>query len=208
MSILGITDLATYILGTVVIILTPGPNSLFVLSTAGKHGARVGFAAAGGVFFGDLTLMLAAALGVASLMHAYPIAFDVVRYAGAAYLAWLGLKLLFTRGGQTQVTAEAGSPQQAFKQAFGISLINVKAILFFMAFFPQFVDPTYPQVALTFGLLGLIVQITSLSYLTLLILAGSQLVKRLAQRRWLATLAAKLTGMLFVSFGLRLATSK
>ncbi|KAF0812538.1 Leucine efflux protein [Andreprevotia sp. IGB-42] len=209
MTLFGITDLATYVVGTIVIILMPGPNSLFVLTTAGKRGVRAGFAAAGGVFCGDLALMLAAVLGVASLMHAYPVAFDFVRYAGAAYLSYLGIRLLFTR---TQPSADAdlraASPRHAFRQALSISLVNVKAILFFMAFFPQFVDPAYPHVAVTFIALGLIVQVTSMSYLTVLILAGSQIARRLAERRWLASLGAKLTGLLFVSFGLRLATSR
>ncbi|SMC16919.1 leucine efflux protein [Andreprevotia lacus DSM 23236] len=210
MSILGVTDLATYVLGTIVIILTPGPNSMFVLTTASKNGARTGFAAAAGVFCGDLALMLAAALGVASLMQTYPLAFDFVRYAGAAYLGYLGLKLLLSRTGKADeaAVAQAAGPQRAFRQALSISLVNVKAILFFMAFFPQFVDPHYPHVVLTFATLGIIVQVTSMAYLTLLILAGSQIVRRLAQRRWLASLGAKLTGLLFVSFGLRLATSR
>ncbi|GAA5785891.1 leucine efflux protein [Chitiniphilus shinanonensis] len=208
MSLLGISDLATYLIGTLVIILTPGPNSLFVLTTASRHGQRAGFAAAGGVFVGDLVLMTAAALGVASLMHAYPVAFDLVRYAGAAYLGWLGLKALLLRKGPAATAPQAADPRHAFRQALAISLVNVKAILFCMAFFPQFVDPGYPHVAVTFAALGLIVQVTSMSYLSVLILAGSRIVQRLAQRRWLAGLANKLTGLLFVSFGLRLATSR
>ncbi|WP_246120733.1 leucine efflux protein LeuE [Chitinolyticbacter meiyuanensis] len=211
MTLLGITDLATYALGALIIILMPGPNSLFVLTTAGKHGARAGFAAAGGVFCGDLTLMLAAVLGVASLMHAYPVAFDLVRYLGAAYLAWLGIKLLLAcaqTDGNTAVAASAPTPRQAFRQALGVSLVNVKAILFFMAFFPQFVDPGYPHVALTFAALGGIVQLFSMTYLTVLILAGSQIARRITARRGLASLGGRITGLLFVSFGLRLAVDR
>ncbi|GHD57256.1 leucine efflux protein LeuE [Jeongeupia chitinilytica] len=208
MSILGITDIATYLVGTAVIILMPGPNSLFTLSVAAKRGTRAGFAAAAGVVTGDFVLMLAAALGVASLMKAYPVAFDVVRYAGAAYLGWLGLKLVFGRRRHT----DAGQPdvpaQHAYKQALSISLVNVKAILFFMAFFPQFVDPGYPHVGLTFAALGLIVQVASISYLSLLILAGSRIAQRLARRRWIAPLLGRFTGLLFVSFGARLALGR
>ncbi|WP_255989845.1 leucine efflux protein LeuE [Chitinolyticbacter albus] len=210
MTLFGITDLATYALGTLIIILMPGPNSLFVLTTAGKHGTRAGFAAAGGVFCGDLALMLAAVLGVASLMHAYPVAFDLVRYLGAGYLAWLGIKLLLARARPTsqQEAPSAPTPHQAFKQALGISLVNVKAILFFMAFFPQFVDPGYPHVALTFALLGGIVQAFSMAYLSVLILASSQIARRIAARRGLASLGSRTTGLLFVSFGLRLAVDR
>ncbi|UXY17032.1 leucine efflux protein LeuE [Chitiniphilus purpureus] len=211
MSILGVTDLATYALGTLIIILMPGPNSLFVLTTAGRHGARAGFAAAGGVFCGDLALMLAAVLGVASLMHAHPVAFDAVRYLGAAYLAWLGLRLLLAQARPARdpaACAAAASPGRAFRQALGISLVNVKAILFFMAFFPQFVDPAYSHVALTFVLLGSIVQVFSMAYLSMLILAGSRIARLVAARQGMAGLGRRITGLLFVSFGLRLAIDR
>ncbi|MFC7094251.1 leucine efflux protein LeuE [Jeongeupia naejangsanensis] len=208
MSILGITDIATYLAGTLVIILMPGPNSLFALSVAAKRGPRAGFAAAAGIVTGDFVLMLAAALGVASLMKAYPVAFDLVRYLGAAYLGWLGLKLVFGRRGQGRDEQIDIPAQHIYKQALSISLVNVKAILFFMAFFPQFVDPSYPHVAITFAALGLIVQLTSISYLTLLILAGARIAQRLARRRWIAPLLGRLTGLLFVSFGARLALGR
>ncbi|BCL75734.1 leucine efflux protein [Jeongeupia sp. HS-3] len=208
MSILGITDVVTYLIGTLIIILMPGPNSLFALSVAAKRGPRAGFAAAAGIVTGDFVLMLAAALGVASLMHAYPLAFDVVRYAGAVYLGWLGLKLLLSRRSPANERDLDVPARHIYKQALSISLVNVKAILFFMAFFPQFVDPAYPHVAVTFAALGLIVQLTSISYLTLLILAGSRIALKLARRRWVAPLLGRFTGLLFVSFGARLALGR
>ncbi|WP_028448620.1 leucine efflux protein LeuE [Chitinibacter tainanensis] len=209
----GITDLWAYLLGTVLIILAPGPNSLFALTTAATRGRAAGFAAAGGIVVGDFILMLAAALGVASLMQTHPVAFDAVRYLGAAYLMYMGGKILWSQLRPQSATPSVASdtapvayrPQQAFKTALGISLVNVKAILFFMAFFPQFVDPHYPQVWHTFTALGLIVQLVSISYLTILILAGTTLAARLGGIRWLKSLLNKLIGTLFVSFGLRLA---
>ncbi|WP_410499199.1 leucine efflux protein LeuE [Chitinibacter sp. S2-10] len=204
---LGITDLWAYLLGTVLIILAPGPNSLFVLTTAATRGRRAGFAAAGGVFFGDLALMLAAVLGVASLMKAHPVAFDAVRYLGAGYLLWIGIRALLASNTpkDAQITTTKGDPKHAFRSALGISLINVKAILFFMAFFPQFVDPHYPHVWQSFAALGVIVQLVSMVYLSTLILAGSALSRRFSGVVWLKTLLNKLIGTLFVSFGLRLA---
>ncbi|XZG71486.1 leucine efflux protein LeuE [Chitinibacteraceae bacterium HSL-7] len=218
MGVFGITDIMTYALGTAIIIVTPGPNSLFVLATATRHGVKTGYGAAAGVFLGDLVLMLSAAFGVASLMKLYPWAFDIVRYAGAAYLGYLGLRILLapaqktadSQGGAPTVSeATAGmTPLDACKRAFGISLINVKAVLFFMAFFPQFVDPAYAYTPLTFAALGFIVQLFSMTYLSVLILAGAKVVQRVGQTRWLASLAGKLTGMLFISFGLRLALDR
>ncbi|QLI82472.1 leucine efflux protein LeuE [Chitinibacter fontanus] len=203
----GITDIWAYLLGTVLIILAPGPNSLFALTTAATRGRKAGFAAAAGIVVGDFILMLAAVLGVASLMKTHPVAFDAVRYLGAGYLLWIGIKALLARNtpSTSQTEPSRGNPAHAFRSALGISLINVKAILFFMAFFPQFVDPNYPQVWHSFAALGLIVQLVSISYLTTLILAGSALSRRLAGVSWLKTLLNKLIGTLFVSFGLRLA---
>ncbi len=201
---LGITDLWTYLLGTVLIVLLPGPNSLFALTMATTRGRKAGFAAAAGIFVGDLILMLAASFGVASLMKANPIAFDVVRYIGAAYLGYMGLRiLLISPQGNTPITA--APVQRSFRSALGISLLNVKAILFFMAFFPQFVNPNYPHVWHTFAALGLIVQLVSMSYLSVLILLGSSLSQRLSAKIWLKKLLNKIVGTLFVSFGLRLA---
>src|SRR3954447_16677920 len=93
---LGVTDLWTYVLGTIAIVLLPGPNSIFVLTTAARHGVRAGYRAAAGVFLGDWVLMTATALGVASLLRAYPAVFVVVKYAGAAYLGYVGISMAVT----------------------------------------------------------------------------------------------------------------
>ncbi len=203
----GITDLWAYVLGTVLIILVPGPNSLFALTMASTKGRQAGFAAAAGIVVGDLILMLTASFGVASLMKANPIAFDIVRYLGAGYLAYIGLRAILSKPQQDtqELTPVENSARKAFRSALGISLVNVKAILFFMAFFPQFVNPNYPHVWHTFAALGLIVQFVSISYLTVLILVGSSLSRRLSAKIWLKNALNKLVGTLFVSFGLRLA---
>jgi len=207
--VLGITDPLTYLAGATAIILMPGPNSLFALSVASRRGTQAGFAAAAGIFTGDLILMLAAALGVASLMHAYPVAFDVVRYAGAAYLAWLGVKLLLAKSNKQAEMSHVDVPaRHIYRQAVSISLVNVKAIFFFMAFFPQFVDPSYSHIWLTFGALGITVQILSLSYLSFLILAGANIARKLSGRAWIGALLRRLTGVLFLSFGARLALGR
>src|SRR5688500_15780980 len=91
---LGITDLGTYGLGIIALVLLPGANTLFVLATAARDGIRAGYRAATGIFVGDWILMMAAAAGVASLLRAYPPLFLVIKYAGGAYLAWIGLNLV------------------------------------------------------------------------------------------------------------------
>jgi leucine efflux protein len=214
--VLGITDIWTYVLGTVAIILLPGPNSLFVLSTAARRGIRAGYRAAGGVLVGDAVLMVASAAGVASLLKAYPPIFGVIRFAGAAYLGYVGVTMLrgAWRRWRTRTdpatprlidAAEPAAVRHPFRRAAVISLLNPKAILFFVSFFIQFVDPTYPYPALSFLLLGLIAQVTSLAYLTALILTGTYLAAQFSRRRRLAAAATSGIGVLFLGFGVKLA---
>ncbi|WP_327039316.1 leucine efflux protein LeuE [Micromonospora maris] len=215
-SVLGITDIWTYVLGTVAIVLLPGPNSLFVLSTAARRGVGAGYRAAGGVFVGDGVLMFLSAAGVASLLKAYPPVFLVIKYAGAAYLGYVGLTMLRAAWRRwrdrndptTPRLIDAAQPAEMrspFRKALVISLLNPKAILFFVSFFIQFVDPTYPWPALSFLLLGLIAQVTSVLYLTALIFAGTFLAAQFRQRRRLSAGATTAVGALFLGFGVKLA---
>ncbi|MDR7273439.1 leucine efflux protein [Catenuloplanes atrovinosus] len=209
---LGVTDLWTYVLGTMAIVLLPGPNSLFVLSVAARRGIATGYRAAAGVFLGDAILMLLSAAGVASLLRAYPPVFLVIKYAGAAYLCWVGLSMLRAAWRRRVSSApEAAAPppaaSQPFRKALLISLMNPKAILFFVSFFIQFVDPGYAHPELSFLLLGAIVQICSTVYLTVLIFSGSHLATQFRRRRLLARAGTTAVGALFVAFGAKLATA-
>jgi leucine efflux protein len=220
-DMLGVTDIWTYIIGTVAIILLPGPNSLYVLSTAARHGVRAGYRAAAGVFLGDWALMAAAALGVASLLKAYPPVFFVVKWAGAGYLAYVGINMAvqaIRKARRPVVVEEAAVGEPAaveassgvgrpFRRALVISLLNPKAILFFISFFVQFIDPTYAHPALTFLVLGVIVQICSALYLTGLIFGGTYLAAQFGRRRRLAAGLTAGVGAIFLAFGLRLATA-
>lgn len=213
---LGVTDIWTYVIGTVAIILLPGPNSLYVLSTAARHGVRAGYRAAAGVFLGDWLLMTAAALGVASLLKAYPPIFFVIKYAGAAYLTYVGIMMAVgairrARRRIVEKSAEATPADAAvghpFRRALVVSLLNPKAILFFISFFIQFLDPTYAYPALSFLLLAGIVQICSALYLSALIFGGTFLAAQFRQRRRLAAGLTAGVGAVFVGFGVRLATA-
>ena len=208
----GITDLSTYLIGTVVTILLPGPNSLFVLSVAAGQGVGPAYRAACGVFVGDAILMLVSVAGMASLLAAYPEFFTVMQLLGAGYLAWIGVSLL--RGAWRRMDAAAvveSAPASAsvgdpFRKALLICLLNPKAIFFFMAFFIQFVDPAYPQPALSFALLGLMLQALSLSYLSALIFGGARLAVMFRNRPVLSAGASGAAGLLFLGFSLKLAS--
>lgn len=209
---LGITDLWTYVLGTIAIVLLPGPNSLFVLSVAARRGVRPGYAAACGVFVGDTVLMLMAALGAASLLKALPALFVGIKIVGATYLAWVGVQLLRGalrrwRGEAEVVEHDLADLHRPFRKALVVSLLNPKAILFFVSFFIQFVDPAYPWPALTFLGLGAIAQAFSALYLSVLIFAGARLAAAFARHRRAATAASSGVGALFLGFSAKLATA-
>ena len=215
---LGVNNLATFILGTIAIILLPGPNTIYVISTAARRGVRAGYRAAAGVFLGDWVLMVAAALGVASLLRAFPPIFLAIKYAGAAYLAYVGLTMAISairRGRRGPVTAEPAplaealepGPGRPFRRALVISILNPKAILFYLSFFIQFLDPTYAYPALSFLLLAVIVQVVSALYLSALIFGGTYLARQFRRRRRLAAGLTAGAGALFVGFSVRLATA-
>lgn len=210
--IYGITDLTTYILGTVFIVLLPGPNSLYVMSVASRWGVAAGYRGACGVFVGDAILMLLSAGGAASLLQTTPALFLALKYAGAAYLAWVGIGLLRSavatwRGGGEPAPKAAPDASRPFRAALVISLMNPKAILFFVSFFIQFVDPAYAHPALSFLLLGSIVQICSAAYLSLLIFGGAYLAQQFRRRRRLAAAGTGSVGGLFLGFGAKLASA-
>ncbi|ALK29999.1 leucine efflux protein LeuE [Burkholderia plantarii] len=206
---LGITDFWTYVVGAVFIVLLPGPNSMYVLSLAAQRGVKAGYRAACGVFVGDAVLMLLSAAGVASLLKANPLLFAVVKYGGAAYLLYLGLTLLRrgSRGlrGGAAAAAPRADGERPFRKALVVSLLNPKAILFFISFFIQFVDPTYRYPAVSFVVLGTISQCASFLYLSTLILAGARLAEQFRRRRRLAAGAAGGVGGLFIGFSVKLA---
>ncbi|ENX05236.1 leucine efflux protein LeuE [Acinetobacter courvalinii] len=211
----GITDLTTYIIGTILIVLLPGPNSLYVMSVASRYGIRTGYAAACGVFTGDFILILCTVLGAASLLKAFPILFVILKITGAAYLAYLGFKLLqgaYQTWNKPPHHAElAALPKldqiHPYRTALSISLLNPKAILFFLSFFVQFVEPSYAYPALSFLILAIILQLVSFSYLTALIFSGIKLANFFKHNYKIAAAGICLVGILFFGFGLRLATS-
>ena len=215
---LGITDLSTYLVGLILIILLPGPNSLYVLSVAARRGVRDGYTAAAGVWTGDAVLMTLSAAGVASLLQANDVAFGIVKFAGATYLGWLAFTMLRaavalwrSRRSVTEVAvdaAEAATPttpgERPYRRALVISLLNPKAILFFVAFFVQFVDPAYAHPALSFLVLGTLAQIASVAYLSALIFFGTRLAAAFRRRKALSAGATSAVGAIFLGFALKL----
>ncbi|WP_296493213.1 leucine efflux protein LeuE [Rhodoferax sp.] len=223
MSFYGVTDLWTYVIGAFSIILLPGPNSLYVLSVATARGVRAGFQGAYGVFVGDTILLLCTALGAAGVLRTYPAMFMVVKYVGAAYLAWVGFNLLrgaiaglrsqpaMLSGARNDAAIEVSSGaahlQRPFRRALVISLLNPKAILFLLSFFVQFIDTSYAHPEVPFLILSAILMTFSALYLSVLIVTGARLAQGFAQRKRLSAGLSSLVGGLFLWFGAKLASA-
>lgn len=214
---LGITDLTTFIIGTTLIVLLPGPNSLYVISIASRYGIKTGYLAAFGVFSGDLILIILTILGAASLLHAFPWLFTALKLIGTLYLGYLGVKLLIaayrTWHPQPQISklitnqSTKNESIKPYQTALLISLINPKAILFYLSFFLQFVDPNYPYPSLSFTILAIVLQIISMSYLSLLIFSGVKLASYFNHRYKITAISVASIGFLFCGFGVKLATT-
>ncbi|ANJ72019.1 leucine efflux protein LeuE [Ralstonia insidiosa] len=212
----GVTEFWTFLLGTIFIVLLPGPNSMYVLSVAARRGVRAGYQGACGVFLGDAILMVLSAAGVASLLKASPALFYVVKYIGAAYLAWIGLQMLRgalnnwrarKAGESVERSAAPADEANPFKKALIISLLNPKAILFFISFFIQFVDPHYALPVVSFVVLGLVCQVCSFLYLTTIIFVGARLAAAFRARRRLSAGMSSGVGAMFIGFSAKLATA-
>ena len=210
----GIIDFPTYLLGTIFTILFPGPNSLYVLTVTTQKGWQAGSWAALGIFIGDSILMLAVALGAASLLASSPALFNVMRTLGAVYLAWLGIGLL--QGGRlrwlgAQERKAALENKTTFIDglhpliaALALSLTNPKAIFFFVSFFSQFIQPDFAHPMHTFLYLAGVLQLLSMSYLIGLIGIGQVFLRFFSSHpRWAAVLWI-IVGYLILAFALRL----
>ena len=198
----GITDYGAFVVAILVFLLIPGPGNLALITSTGKGGIRGGLAATLGVIVGDQILMWLAVAGVSALLVAYPAAFNAVQWLGAAYLAWLGGRMLFARPGARPVLEF--KPHHFLRQALAITLLNPKAIVFYMAFFPLFVDPARHQGLATFGIMAVTIAVLTFAYGTVAVLLTHFLAERLranpAVSRWLE----KLAGLFLIGFGIRL----
>lgn len=216
---IGVVDVGTYALGSLLIVLCPGPNSIFVLKTGISSGSRVALAGACGVFLGDTVLMLATYLGVAAVIAANPGIFFAVKLAGAAYLAYLASRVLWATwrpvfGHEAGVAVETPGAQPArrdvmtggaaFRTALTLSLTNPKAILFFLSFFMPFIDASKGHPALAFLVLALILQFWSVCYMTSLAQIGQPLLKFFGRRPVFGRIGNTIVGLVFYFFAVKL----
>ncbi|RSZ33459.1 LysE family translocator [Variovorax beijingensis] len=202
---ISLATLALFLLAVLALFLSPGPNMAFVLSHGVAHGPRGGFAAALGISSADLVHTLFAATGVTALVAAWPPSFDLLRYAGALYLLWLAVQALRSSSG---LPAGARAQPSAFarivRMAFLNNLVNPKALLFFMVFLPQFVDPARGSVPLQLVQLGVMLSAAALAFNTLLGACSGQLGRWLQRRPGAEKFQRGLLALVMVGLAIRL----
>ena len=208
----GPAELAVFATAVFVLNATPGVDFLLTVTRTLQGGVRAGVAAACGIAAGCVVHALAAAFGLAALLALHPQAFQLIQWAGAAYLVWLGLKMLCQawRGGATDAATAgtAGTPRLQpwaadFRSGLLTNVLNPKVALFFLAFLPQFVPATSPSATASFLLLGAWFVAQGLVFLLLLVALAARL-RRLQARPALARVLQAFGGLLFVALALRL----
>ena len=202
---IGLATLSLFLLAVLALFLSPGPNMAFVLSHGVAHGPRGGFAAAVGISAADLVHTLFAATGVTALVAAWPPSFDVLRYAGALYLVWLAVQALRSGGGlRVGARAQPAGFGRIVRMALLNNLVNPKALLFFMVFLPQFVDPSRGSVPLQLVQLGVVLSMAALAFNTLLGACSGQIGRWLHDRPGAARLQSGLLAAVMLGLAVRL----
>ena len=202
----GISDYGAFVVAIIVFLAIPGPGNLALITSTGKGGIRGGLGATFGVIAGDQVLMWMAVAGVAALLAAYPVAFAAVQWLGAAYLAWLGWKMLTAKPGAAPVLNI--QPRHFFRQALAITLLTPKAIVFYMAFFPLFVDPQKHQGLITFGAMAATIAFLTFLYGLTAVLLTHFLAERMRANPRIGQALERLAGVFLIGFGIKLAISK
>jgi leucine efflux protein len=205
-SVAGVADYGAFVAAIIVFLLIPGPGNLALITSTSKGGIAGGLAATLGVIAGDQVLLWSAVAGVSAVMAAYPAAFHLVQWLGAAYLAWMGFKMLTAKAGDAPILEI--KPRHYARQALLITLLNPKAIVFYMAFFPLFVDPARHQGLTTFGVMAATIAALTFLYGLIAVLLTYTLAERIRASPKLVATLEKTAGVFLIAFGIKLAISR
>ncbi len=214
----GIENYLGFIAASVLLSVTPGSDSMYIITRSVSQGNKAGFYSVLGIVSGILVHTLLAALGLSILLANSPLAFTIVKYIGASYLCYLGFKMLTSK--QDALIAESLTEntnlakaktldyQKIYKQGVLTNTLNPKVALFFLAFFPQFVDPSYAHSTLSFLILGLTFAITSLIWCMCLALLASRFSQKLRENPAIESALNKISGVVFIGMGIKLLTDR
>lgn len=202
----GISDYGAFAAAFVLLLFLPGPGNLALISSASKGGLSGGLAAVLGLLVGDQMLLWLTVAGVAAMLKTLPTLFMALRWLGAAYLAWLGYKMITAKAGEgphIQIT-----PGHYFHETLFITLLNPKAILFYIAFFPQFIDPVNHQGWVTFAVMALTIAALGFVYCLGVVVVTHFMAERIRANPRFSGYLQKLAGLCLVGFGLKMVLAK
>jgi leucine efflux protein len=202
----GVINYTSFVVTALVFLAIPGPGLLGILAATGKEGIRAGFAATIGIIIGDWVHMLLAGIGVAALLQANPLVFKSIQYLGAAYLIYIGIRLIIDKPDEDSEYVPPASDRY-FRRVFLITLMNPKAIIFYMAFFPLFIDPANHH-----GVSTLLVMVLTVSALTILfccsfVLVAHAISGKLKSNPYLSKFAQRTAGVFLIGFGIKLTSN-
>jgi len=203
---LGVADYWAFVVAVIVFLAIPGVGNLAIITSTTKGRVAGGLAATLGVIVADQMLMWLAVAGVATVLAANPGVFGLVQYAGALYLAYLGVRMILARPGDAPVLDM--KPRRFFRQAMLITILNPKAIVFYMAFFPLFVDPARHQGLLTFGVMAATIAVLTFLYCVIVICITHFAAERMRANPRVAGWLNRIAGAMLIGFGVKLAVGR
>ncbi|GAB2630747.1 MULTISPECIES: LysE family translocator [Psychrobacter] len=214
----GIENYLGFVLAAILLNLTPGTDTMYIITRSVSHGSAAGFYSVLGIISGILVHTVFAALGLSIILINSPLAFTVVKYIGASYLCYLGIKMLMSKQpsllanhlpkSSPSAPANSIAHWQIYKQGVLTNVFNPKVALFFLAFFPQFIDPSYAHSALSFLILGLSFALTGFVWCLCLALLASRFSANLRKNPAIEVLLNKISGVVFIGLGVKLLTEK
>ncbi|MEN2752517.1 LysE family translocator [Psychrobacter sp. FBL11] len=214
----GIENYLGFVLAAILLNLTPGTDSMYIITRSVSQGHKAGFYSVLGIVTGILMHTVLAALGLSIILANSPLAFTIVKYIGASYLCYLGIKMLTSKSksilsdslpnNRKLVQAESLNYRRIYKQGILTNTFNPKVALFFLAFFPQFIDPNYTYSALSFLILGLSFAITGFIWCLCLALLASKFSANLRKNPSIEVLLNKISGAVFIGLGVKLLIDK
>ena len=202
----GIAEYGAFVTAIILLLVIPGPGNLAIMTSAAKGGISGGLMATLGIMAGDQVLMWITVAGVAAIIKAYAGALVVIQWVGAAYLIWLGVKMVLAKAGDKPILNI--KPGHHFKQAMVITLFNPKAVVFYLAFFPLFINPKTHQGFVTFAVMAATIAILAFIYCFIVVLITHFLAEKIRSNQKISSWLQKIAGLFLVGFGLKLALSK
>ena len=202
---------ALFLSAAIAINITPGPDMIYILSRTIAQGRKIGIASSFGVCSGALVHIFAAAFGLSAILATSAMAFSIIKYVGAAYLVYLGIQALRSKGVSFEIPVEKQVQSTfwtAFRQGALIDILNPKVAIFFMAFLPQFVRPELGHTSAQILILGFLVNLVGVVIEFFLILTAAQTTIFFRNNSHFSTLINRVLGSLFIGLGIRLAFTK